>query len=219
MKYNDPKLEEIANYVQPRLENDPGHDFSHCQRVARWTIQFGEGKFEDRLAIAASLLHDIVNLPKNHPEAHLASQYSAEVSRKLLKELLFDEAEISLISDAILDHSYSRGKVPTSYLGKALQDADRLEALGALGIFRLISTGTKMGARYFNSEDPWAQNRVLDDKKYSLDHFFTKLLKLPATMTTEAGRNEAERRCEFIQLFLDELHLELEEKELLWTKR
>ena len=73
MLKNDPILEELANYVRSKLDDDPGHDFSHCERVALWTIRFGEGKFEDRLAIAAALLHDIVNLPKNHPEALLAS--------------------------------------------------------------------------------------------------------------------------------------------------
>ncbi len=205
----DSALQEIGRYVQQRLGDDPGHDFGHCMRVAKWTIQFGEGQFEDRLAIAAALLHDIVNLPKNHPDAARASEQSADIAAELLPSLGFAHEEVLLVCDAIRDHSFSRGQVPGSVLGKALQDADRLEALGALGIFRLISTGTKIGASYFHPEDPWAKSRPLEDKKYSVDHFFTKLFKLPATMNTEAGRREAEKRVQFLKLFLDQLGQEI----------
>jgi uncharacterized protein len=131
------------------------------------------------------------------------------VARELLSTLGFTQEDVELVADAIIDHSFSQGKVPRTDLGKALQDADRLEALGALGIFRLISTGTKMGAHYFHPDDPWAQNRPLDDKKFSVDHFFTKLLKLPETMNTTRGKLEATKRAAFLTLFLDTLRSEL----------
>ncbi len=201
----DPVLQQITAYVKPRLEGDPGHDFGHALRVAHWTIQFGERKFAHRLAVAAALLHDVVNLPKNHPERALASEKSSVVAYELLNDLGLAASDIDLVCGAIRDHSFSLGKVPESFLGKCLQDADRLEALGALGVFRLISTGTKMEASYFHSEDPWATAREYDDKKYSLDHFFTKLLKLPQTMNTEAGRKEADKRAQFLRVFIDQL--------------
>lgn len=99
------------------------------------------------------------------------------------------------VATAIRDHSFSRGAVPSSALGRALQDADRLEALGSLGIFRCVAAGVGMGAGFFHPEDPWALDRPLDDARYSVDHFFTKLLRLPETMLTEGGRVEADRRA------------------------
>src|SRR5690606_10037607 len=113
------------------------------------------------------------------------------------------------ICDAIRDHSYSRGAVPTSPLGRALQDADRLEALGVLGVFRTISTGTRMGGAYFDADDPWALERPLDDRAYAVDHFTTKLFRLPATMGTPKGREEAERRVARMRAMLEDLGEEL----------
>ena len=81
--------------------------------------------------------------------------------------------------------------------------ADRLEALGALGLCRTLSTGARMGARYFHPQDPWAQDRELDDRAFTVDHFFTKLLRLAPTLQTEAGRAEAHRRAAFMERFVD----------------
>jgi uncharacterized protein len=94
----------------------------------------------------------------------------------------------------------------------ALQDADRLEALGALGLFRCVSTGTRMGARYFADDDPFARNRPLDDRAYSVDHFYAQLLGLPATMLTDVGRSEASRRAAFLEMTLAQLASELGEQ-------
>jgi uncharacterized protein len=93
----------------------------------------------------------------------------------------------------------------------ALQDADRLEALGSIGIMRCISVGTRMNGEYFHSGDPWARNRELNDNRYSIDHFYVKLLKLPESMTTAAGRTEAQRRAETMRIFLERLGEELGE--------
>lgn len=193
------------------LGDDPGHDLSHALRVASWTLRLGEGAIPPRLALAAALLHDVVNLPKDSPERAQASERSAAVARESLPRHGFSADEVELVAEAIRDHSFSRGATPGSLLGRALQDADRLEALGALGLMRCISTGARMGARYFHSDDPWAEGRPLDDRRYSVDHFFTKLLALPASMTTEAGRREAERRAGFLRTFLQALSSELEE--------
>lgn len=93
----------------------------------------------------------------------------------------------------------------------ALQDADRLEALGAIGIMRVFSTGAGMGAKYFHDSDPWAKNRELDDRVYSVDHFRAKLLGLEAAMNTEWGRREATRRTEVLRDFLRRLGEEIGE--------
>ena len=134
---------------------------------------------------------------------------SAREARRLLPEHGFGPASVERIAEAIEDHSYSRGATPRSALGRALQDADRLEALGALGVFRTISCGTRMGARYFDPADPWANARDLDDRRQTVDHFFAKLLLLADTLHTERGRLEAKRRAAFMEAFLDQLADEL----------
>lgn len=207
----DSRLSRLYEFVKNR-SGDAAHDLAHSLRVARWTIRLGEGAFPDTLAVAAALLHDYINLPKDHPERALASEYSAGEAGKLLPPLGFSAEETDAISDAIRDHSFSRGRVPKSALGKALQDADRLEALGAIGLMRVFSTGVKLGASYFHAEDPFGKSRPLDDKKYSVDHFYTKLLKLPETMNTPRGREEAKARAESLRNFLKDLGREIGEE-------
>ena len=188
---------------------DPTHDTAHALRVAHWTLRLGGTEADAREAIAAALLHDAVNPPKDSPERSLASVQSAEAARERLTALGFAADSVERICVAIRDHSFSRGAVPATPLGRALQDADRLEALGAIGLLRCISTGVRMGGAWFHTDDPWAEARPLDDAGYSVDHFFTKLLTLPATMRTEAGRAEADRRVAFLREFLAHLGGEL----------
>lgn len=188
---------------------DLTHDVAHALRVAHWTIRLGGEAIDPREAVAAALLHDAVNPPKDSPERPLASTRSAELAAERLPMLGFAPEAVTRIVDAIRDHSFSRGAVPGTPLGRALQDADRLEALGAIGLLRCVSTGVRMGGEWFHGDDPWATTRGLDDARYSVDHFFTKLLKLPATMCTEAGRVEAERRAAFLRDFLAQLGDEL----------
>ena len=202
----DPRLVAIHAVVAERMgaDADPGHDLEHALRVARWTCALAP-EVEPAEAIAAALLHDVINLPKDHPERAHASERSADLARRLLPEHGFDAPAVERIACAIRDHSFSRGATPESELGRALQDADRLEALGALGLCRTLSTGARMGAVYFHPSDPFAANRALDDLRHTVDHFFTKLLDLPSTMRTEAGRREAERRVAFLRSFLEQL--------------
>jgi uncharacterized protein len=188
---------------------DPTHDTAHLLRVAHWTLRLGGDGVDAREAIAAALLHDAVNPPKDSPERALASERSAEFARGRLSALGFEPSAIERIADAVRDHSFSRGAVPQTPLGCALQDADRLEALGAIGLLRCISTGVRMNGAWFHGDDPWAETRELDDARYSVDHFFRKLLQLSATMRTEAGRAEAERRAAFLRGFLRQLGEEL----------
>ena len=110
---------------------------------------------------------------------------------------------------AIRDHSYRRGAAPESALGRALQDADRLDALGAIGIFRTLACGARMGAELYDPDDPWARHRELDDRRFTLDHFFTKLLDLPDTMNTAAARREGRARVEEMRCFLAHLGQEI----------
>lgn len=204
----DPVLTRLRAQVATRLDDDPGHDLEHCLRVAGWAMRCAP-EVPKRDAVAAALLHDVVNVPKDDPRRSQASLLSADVAREMLGRLSFSTADIECIARAVEDHSYSRGATPRSPLGDAIQDADRLEALGALGLMRCISTGTRMGAAYFHAADPFARARTLDDRAYSVDHFFTKLLRLPASFRTPVGRAEAGRRAAFLRATLCQLADEL----------
>ena len=205
----DPGLR--ALHAEVRGGEDSAHDEAHLLRVAVWTLRIGGADIDAREALGAALLHDLVNVPKDHPDRARASELSAEAARPLLTAAGFGAEAVARMADAIRDHSFSRGAVPTSALGRALQDADRLEALGAIGIARTFATGQRMGARFFHPEDPFGRARALDDRAFSVDHFYKKLLGLTQTMRTARGRAEAERRTALLRDFLSALADELGE--------
>ncbi|HTE45265.1 MAG TPA: HD domain-containing protein [Gemmatimonadaceae bacterium] len=207
----DSELRLLLGEVRSRFDSDSAHDIGHLKRVAAWTVRLAGDGVRSRLCIAAALLHDVVNIPKTHADRSRASERSADVARDLLPRLGFAPPDVTLIADAIRDHSFSRGAVPESALGRALQDADRLEALGVIGTFRCIATGVRFDAEFFHATDPWASDRPLDDARYSVDHYFTKLLKLPATFHTLGGRTEAERRAGVMRALLESLALEIDQ--------
>jgi len=218
-------LYDLASGIPPV---DAGHDFSHIERVARISIKLLESELkhrENRLPrqdevdamMAAALLHDCVPVAKDSPLRKESSRLCSEKSIEILRSQKNAEGLsawstdwIFEISGAILDHSYSLGRTPRSLIGECLQDADRLEALGAIGLYRTIATGVSMGAKLFDAADPWALHRDLDDRSYSIDHFFTKLLKLPATFRTLSGQKEAQERAGYLQGFIEQLKKEIE---------
>ncbi len=192
-------------------KNEPGHDWNHVIRVVslcnRMMKELGGN---ERVLIPAAFLHDIVCLPKNDPKTSYSSLLAASKSLEILEGCGFSETEIIDISNAIEDHSYSRGRVPQSLEGKILQDADRLDALGAIGVLRCASVAANMGSSFYDGEDFWAENRPYNDKKFMIDHYETKLFKLPSLMNTDWARKEGHKRVEFMKLFRNHLINDLE---------
>ena len=205
----DAALATLLAEARGRDDGDRSHDLAHALRVALWTVRLGGDRVAAREAVAAALLHDAVNPPKSGPERARASEMAAALATRRLGELGFAPAAVTRIAAAIRDHSWSRGAVPGDALGCALQDADRLEALGAIGLLRCVSTGVRMGGAWFHPDDPWASSRPLDDTRYSVDHFYAKLLLVPDSMRTVAGRTEAGRRAAWLKAFLEQLGGEL----------
>lgn len=190
-------------------DDDAAHGLDHLLRVALWTVRIGGDGIDSREAIATALLHDFVNVPKDDPRRAQASALSADAARPHLEAAGFADAAVERMTTAIRQHSFSRGETPTEPLACALQDADRLEALGAIGVLRCAATGGRMNAGMFHPDDPFALDRPLDDRAWSVDHFFAKLLRLPSTMRTEAGRAEATRRATVLRQLLEDLAVEL----------
>lgn len=197
------------------MEQDGGHDYAHLTRVLVNATRIAKGEAAhnpDLEVIAAAVtFHDVINLPKNSPDRHLASTKSAEFAVKNL-EPYFSEERLAKIEEAIRTHSYSSGFQPECIEAKIVTDADRLESLGAFGIARTFYVSGVMGRSILDQSDPFAERRELDDLEFALDHFPSKLLKLRERMTTQTGREMAEQRHRFLEVFLDQVRLEVQDE-------
>lgn len=189
---------------------DGAHDIAHILRVwkAADTIHSSEGGNREVL-VAAVLLHDCVAVEKNAPDRNKASRLAAAQASRLLRDLGWDDARIEATGHAIAAHSFSAGIVPESIEAKILQDADRLDAIGMIGVARCFYIGGRLGSALYDPFDPEAEARAIDDKRYALDHFETKLLKLSAGFKTETGRAMASVRHARLLSFLDALASEI----------
>jgi uncharacterized protein len=166
-------------------------------------------KGNQKLILCATLLHDIVSYPKSDKRSKLSSIHSAKKSEQILKKYDFTTEEITIISNAIRDHSFSQNKVPSTLEGKILQDADRLDAIGAIGIARVFATGGSLKRPFYNIDDPFCKARKPDDKTWTIDHFYQKLLNLESHMNTKSGKIEAKKRTKVLREFLKQLKQEL----------
>ena len=204
--------------VEPRTPTtDLSHDRQHLERVYAWALRLAsEAGVEPDLAGAAALLHDLVSVPKEDPGRQQASERSAEAAIELLQRAGYAAPEIEQIVEAIRTASWSRGLQPAAPLGALLQDADRLDAIGAIGIARTVACAQGMTARgralrLYDPDDPLARRRPPDEGRNALDHFQTKLLRLAATMHLPTAREEAARRQATMLGFLEELARELDQ--------
>jgi uncharacterized protein len=193
------------------MDNDPAHDFEHIMRVyhnAQKIVK--KEKANPKLVLSAALLHDIVSYPKSSKRSKLSSTDSAKKSKLILKKYDFTVEEITVVSDAIKEHSFSQNKIPQTLEGKILQDADRLDALGAIGIARVFATSGSLNRSFYNIDDPFCNKRNPDDDIWAVDHFFNKLLKLESLMNTTSGKIEAKRRTRILKEFLKQLKQEIQ---------
>jgi uncharacterized protein len=203
--------------VEPLLpRQDVAHDRDHVLRVVAWTARLaGEVGADPELAVAAAMVHDLVAIPKDHPDRPLGSERSALAARGPLSDAGFTVAEREAVVEAVRTCSWSRGLAPTSPLGRALQQADRLDAIGAVGIARCMATCQAMASggrptRFYDPDDPLgASGRALDDAANAVDHFGRKLLRLVEGMDIPLARAEAERRQAVMRAWLDALGREL----------
>jgi uncharacterized protein len=197
---------------------DSAHDLAHSDRVwvqAR-TIAHGEGMAPSRILLCAAYLHDLVSLPKDHPKRAKAAMMSASAAGPVMQALGLTPSEVAQARHAIETHSFSGGSAPTSPEARILRDADRLEALGAVGVARSFAVAGALGRPLFHPDDPFAVERPLDDTAWALDHFAAKLLKLPESFLTATGRRLAEERAAVMRRFLADLARDLGAREPGW---
>ncbi|MBS3925652.1 MAG: HD domain-containing protein [Nitrosarchaeum sp.] len=201
----------LKKEIQGLMDNDSAHDFTHIMRVYKNAQMIcKKERVNEKLVLSAVLLHDIISYPKSDKRSKLSSIQSAKKSKKILKKFNFTNEEIQIISDAIREHSFSQNKVPTTIIGKILQDADRLDAIGAIGIARVFAVGGSEKRPFYNVKDPFCKNRIPDDKIWTLDHLYQKLLKLESLMNTKSGKIEAKKRTKILNSFLNQLKNEIQ---------
>jgi uncharacterized protein len=189
-------------------DDDGAHDASHLDRVWRnaQAIMAGQqaddGAQADVLAVlAACYLHDLVNVAKNDPRRAHASRLSAELARTELQRLGFPADRLDSVAHAIEAHSFSAAIPATTLEARIVQDADRLDGLGAVGLARMFYIAGRMGSGLAHGSDPLGKHRALDDQAYSLDHIPVKLARLPGMMQTAAGRRLGEQRLAMLEDF------------------
>ncbi|OLP56003.1 phosphohydrolase [Rhizobium rhizosphaerae] len=190
--------------------NDGSHDEGHILRVWRnaAAIQAGEGG-DPRLIAAAVLLHDCVSVEKTSPQRAQASKLAAERAETILLAEGWSAADRAAVAHAVHAHSFS-ARVPIESLEAAIvQDADRLDAIGLIGVARCFYVAGRTGGGLFHPLDPMAEHRPLDDHAFALDHFETKLLRLADTFQTATGRAMAQRRTEALRQFRDAILSEI----------
>jgi len=203
-------LESLKQEMQLKMSNEPAHDFDHIMRVYKNAQKIcKKEKTHEKLVLCAVLLHDVISYPKTDKRSKLSSFKSSEASKQILKKYNFTEDEIQIISDAIQNHSFSQNKTPKTIEGKILQDADRLDAIGAIGIARVFAVAGSEKRPFYSIDDPFCKKRNPDDYKWALDHFFKKLMLLESLMNTKSGKTEAKKRTKVLKYFLSELKKEL----------
>jgi uncharacterized protein len=161
------------------------------------------------LTIAVALLHELFNYPKDHPESSRSGEVSAEHAAQVMLAEGCDPSFVERVAYAIRVHPFLRGIVPETLEGKVLQDADRLDSIGALGIARCFASCAEMQRPFFDPDDPFCRHRKPDDKRWGVDHFYRKLLHIPEVLHTAAARKIAEGRVAFMQTYLDQLEREV----------
>ena len=203
-------LRKLKNEVKNSISNDPAHDFKHTMRVYKSAERLAKKENANtKLVLCASLLHDIVSFPKSDKRSKSSSIKSAIKAAKILKKYNLSKTEIKIISDAIRDHSFSQNKKPKTLEGKILQDADRLDAIGAIGIARAFAVAGAEGRTFYNESDPFCDKRKPNDQNWAVDHFYRKLLKLEKIMNTKSAKTEAKRRTKILENYLSNLKKEI----------
>jgi len=207
----DQLQEQCLDFVSGTAPADAAHDISHVKRVVKNTLQLSDiEKANSLITIPAAWLHDCVAVAKDSPQRAQGSRLAAEAATAFLEEIAYPAELLPEIYHAIEAHSFSADIPARSLEARVVQDADRLDSLGAIGIARCLLVGGHLRRPLCDHEDPFCDEREPDDSQYTIDHFYAKLLKLPGTMQTEAGREEAQRRAGLMQNYLDQLRTEIE---------
>lgn len=210
----DKRIEAVILYVKKELENaESGHDWFHIERVYRNALSIAkhEGELDLTVVKLIALLHDIAD-SKFHGGDETVGPTKA---RNLLRDLSFDDEVIVHVVKGIENISFKGGNFEQKFRSKELdivQDADRLDAIGAIGIARTFNYGGYKNNLIYDPEiDPkigMSKEEYKNSKGTTINHFYEKLLRLKDLMNTETGMRLAEDRHKFMELYLAQFYSE-----------
>ncbi len=188
----------------------PCHDYEHVLRVYKNVQMISQTEEADKYVVEpAAMMHDLGRADEFKDPSIDHALRSAELAEPILYEAGYAPYIADKVLQAIRQHRFSTGIVPDSIEGKVLQDADRLDALGAIGVMRWVSAINALNTLLYDPQDPFAERRVLDDKEYGIDHFYVKLLKLTGMMHTGSAKEIALARTEYMHGFLEQFRKEI----------
>ncbi|EGQ8106478.1 HD domain-containing protein [Vibrio parahaemolyticus] len=200
----------FLEFMQQEMQVDAAHDIEHVKRVVKTAKQLCDEENADiAIVLPAAYLHDCFTYPKDHPNRKQSSAIAAKKAIAYLESIQYPQHYHDAIAHAIEAHSFSANIRPNTLEAQIVQDADRLDDLGAIGVTRCIQVSTHFNAQLYNDNDMFAKERELNDKQFTVDHFQTKLFKIVDTMNTESARLEANKRKAFMQTYLKQLHDEV----------
>ncbi len=201
---NDILMKLIRREAEKYYSSDPGHDWLHAERVYRMCMKIFEKEGGDpQVLLATALLHDAgVQHELEYGVDH--SEKSVEIAGEILSRIGFPRGKVRMVLDAIRVHRFRKGIKAVSIESKILQDADRLDAIGAVGVARAFSRGGRTGTPMYSQQKSVSS---------TVDHFHEKLLKLKDTLNTETARRIASERHAFMETFLSRFLKEVEGKE------
>lgn len=204
------RISSLLAVAKARALPDPAHDFLHVQRVLASAQHIAtQERANVFVCSAAAALHELFNYPKGHPESKRSGEICAEHARLVLQEHGASTDEVEAVCYAIASHPFSLGITPTTLEAKVMQDADRLDAIGAIGIARCFASCAEMQRPFYSELDPMCETRAPNDKEFGLDHFFTKLLRIDQRLNTDTARGLAQERMRTMRAYLDSLRAEL----------
>lgn len=208
------KLIKIAQEKQTKT--DPSHDFQHVLRVLNLSLKIGVKEGADlEILIPAALFHDIIVYRKDSLNSKNEAQESSEFAKNILKKINgYPKNKIAAVTECIKQCSFSKGIKPDLLESKIIQDADRLEATGAISIMRTFSSCGQMGKQFYDSRDPFCLNGSVEFRS-GLDLFYRRLLIVERGIYSGFAKKIAKRRTVFLKLFLKELRQELREAEII----
>lgn len=200
-------VQNATKFIKEIFQNDfSGHDFFHSMRVYRTAINIAEAEHADMEVVAlAALLHDVDDRKLSPMTAE-----KKENAARFMRSQNMSESEIRQVCQIIDEVSFkgTDSVRPSTPEGKCVQDADRLDALGAIGIARTFAYGGNHNRAIYDPELPprtaMNQAQYYSSKSTSLNHFYEKLFLLEGMMNTETGKAIARKRTQYMQQFVDE---------------
>lgn len=208
-------IEKTREFAATFHEGEPSsHDMSHINRVEALCMEIQKEEGGDLLILRlAALLHD-VGVIKEHEEGGDHALYSAEIASELLTRAGVEKKTIDAVKYCILTHRFSGGKIPETIEARILQDADRLDALGAIGIFRsILSMGALRMLKHTTGLDKGSSKRTvyIDDPVEGFNEYMRyKPFTIPEKLNTDTAKRIAGERLKIMHLYLEALNLETE---------